>query len=192
MILETTCMNPSPTKSLLLADLQRALLANLTLLHEVPVEFAKSIPLPTLRWGQPAWAVFASPALRLPGHARLQGPPKYYTVISAYVTGEEPQLLLHSRTDAAPLTDDTLSEVSLPNAAFSLEEVKGAAIALQPLLDAAAKAFFAGSTPGDSADLRKQTIRQFRVLVPFMLWPHYAALVPDFWSWLSPSPSPTA
>ena len=34
---------------------------------EVPVDHAVSLPLPTLRWGRPAYACFASPAIRRPG-----------------------------------------------------------------------------------------------------------------------------
>src|SRR5215470_12331995 len=51
---------------------------------EVPVEHAVSLPLPTKRWGEPAYAFFASPAFRIPGKPVEQGPPDRWWAVKAH------------------------------------------------------------------------------------------------------------
>jgi hypothetical protein len=50
---------------------------------QLPVEHFRSLPLPTLRWGAPAYASFAAPAVRTPGLPLRLGTPDRWWLVDA-------------------------------------------------------------------------------------------------------------
>ena len=49
----------------------------------VPIEHAVSLPMPTMRWSSPVFAVFAGPALRRPGRPLELHPPDRWWAVDA-------------------------------------------------------------------------------------------------------------
>jgi hypothetical protein len=151
--------------------------------REVPVEHFKSLPVPTLRWGGPAFAAFASPARRAPRQPLAVSEPDRWWSISA----TNGRLQAYALTSAVPFTDAGLdSTVTIaPSAGAqppSLAEQKAHLDAVEALFDAASASFFAGE-PG-SAEARAALAEALRSVIPEPLAPHYRALAPDFFTWL--------
>ncbi|MCZ0984483.1 hypothetical protein O1M54_00170 [Streptomyces diastatochromogenes] len=68
---------------------------------EVPLEHYVSTPLPTLRWGTPAYAVFAAPAVRAPRQPLLIDAPDRWWAVGI----TRPRLLMYALVSAAPFSD---------------------------------------------------------------------------------------
>lgn len=148
----------------------------------LPLEYALSLPLPSLRWNRPAYAAFASPALRLPGQPKKQGPPAYWWVVEA-VKG---QVLLFAAWETLPYAPGVTWEPAiLPPLNDSLSAVKARLATLEALLDELAPAFFQATAA--PLALRHQAHELLRQQVPAPLMPQYQALTPDFWAWLTAS-----
>lgn len=178
-------MNSMPRLPLIkYGSLVKALRTNTTLMNEIPVEFARSLPLPTMRWGQPAWAFFAAPAVRVPGKPHRQGPPTIYAVIAARSADPGGDILLCSHTDAVPFAAAPLHEQELPPNPMTIQQMKEHMRAIEPLMDQAAELFFDSAAQPAAKAAHQALLPHWQALVPRQLWPHYGALVPDFWSWL--------
>jgi hypothetical protein len=148
-------------------------------LAEVPVESALSLPMPTLRWGVPAYAQFAAPAVRLPEKPSEQGPPDRWWAVDA----RSGHLLVYARTQAIPFAPDRAFEtVTLPPTGHSLDAMREILAELDTSMEAVAPEFFAGR-PG-AADLRSRAAERLRSAIPAPVFPRYRALAPDFVSWL--------
>lgn len=151
--------------------------------REVPVEHFKSLPMPTLRWGGPAFASFASPAKRAPRQPLVVSAPDRWWSISA----TNGRLQAYALASAVPFTDADLGgsvTISPPGGAQSttLAEQKAHLDAVEALFDGATAAFFAGQ-PG-APEARAALAEALRTVIPAELAPLYRALTPDFFAWL--------
>lgn len=146
----------------------------------LPLEYALSLPLPSLRWGRPTYAAFASPALRLPGQPKKQGPPAYWWVLDA-VRG---QVLIFAAWETLPYAPGvTWEPVTLPPISDNLSTVKARLATLEALLDELAPAFFQGEA--GSLTTRRMAHELLMNYLPAPLAPQYQALTPDFFAWLT-------
>ena len=145
----------------------------------MPVEYAISLPLPTLRAGQPGYAFFASPAVRRPGAPMQQGAPDRWWVSDA----RNGQTLLFAHCKAQPFAPDTsFNTETLPVPTLGLAEMLATMARLTQQVTAIAPHFFTGD-PGDPTS-RAQTRDALLAVIPAPLLPQYRALVPDFMKWL--------
>src|SRR5437764_15393128 len=69
---------------------------------EIPVEHAVSLPIPTLRFGSPVYAGFASPALRQPEQPMRQGAPDRWWAVDA----RSGHLALYALATVVPIAPD--------------------------------------------------------------------------------------
>jgi hypothetical protein len=151
--------------------------------REVPLEHYKSLPLPTLRWGGPAFAAFACPARRAPRRPLVVNAPDRWWATSAHGG----RLQVYAVVAALPFTDTGLSAsvtIESPAAArtVSLADQKRHLETVEVLLDAAAAAFFAGKAA--TAETGAALAEALRLVIPEPLEGYYRALAPDFYSWL--------
>jgi hypothetical protein len=161
------------------AELRERQKSHVLIRSEVPLEHAVSLPLPTLAWGEPAFAYFASPALRRPDEPMQQGAPDRWWVVGAYGG----RGLVYALAKAVPFPLGAQFEtVTLPRISISRDELRQSLKAVESALDSLAPRFFAHE-PGDAAE-RKQLGAMLTELLPKPLQPQYRALAPDFFSWL--------
>jgi hypothetical protein len=148
-------------------------------LAEVPVEHAISLPLPTRRWGAPAYACFAAPAVRRPENPPQQSPPDRWWAMGA----KNGRLLAYALCQAVPFADSSgWCTVTLPEVGLSLAELRQALADLEAQVTRLAPVFFNGER-GDLA-ARKALSESLERCLPAPLLPQYRALVPDFFAWL--------
>jgi hypothetical protein len=161
------------------ADVRRQFGAHPMRISEIPVEHAISLPVPTLRCGEPGYAGFAGPARRVP-HAPLQlGAPDRWWVLGAQRRG----LLLYGLTGAMPFTEKLSPEqATLPPVTRSLAAVEEDLRVLDVLMDQAAGEFFAGR-PADT-DLGTDLLAVLTAHVSPTVLSWYRGLAPDFFGWL--------
>ena len=145
---------------------------------EVPVEHSISLPLPTLRWSVPAYAGFASPAVRAPNQPlRLGTPDRWWALHAQYRS-----LIGYGLTTAVPFAVLSPGEVLVDRAKRSLSGVREDLRLLDELMDQAASLFLAGSAA--DASLRSDLLEAVVANVTESVMPWHRALVPDFFSWL--------
>lgn len=173
------------TPSLLgFADVQKWLQQHPIRLTEIPTEHAVSLPMPTLRWGEPAYAFFASPAERRPGQAANQGAPDRWWAFRA----NGGQLLIYARTAVVSFAPGQIWDTfAVPPASDSVFVLQQRVRDIQTMMDAVVPAFFAGS-PGDPLVRAALAGVLGQFLAPPLL-DQYRALVPDFFLWLGSGPS---
>lgn len=146
---------------------------------DVPVEHAISLGLPTRRWLGPAYAFFASPAVRRPGEPAEQKAPDRWWVLDARTA----HLILYALAAVLPFAEGKeWVAVKLPPATLSLEQQRAAHDRLAGSLDHLAPLFFRGE-PGPPEE-RKELADALATMIPEPLAPQYRALVPDFFAWL--------
>ncbi len=146
---------------------------------EVPVEHAISLPLPTLRTGQPGYAFFAAPAVRRPGTPAQQGAPDRWWISDA----ENNQTLLFAHCRVYSFTHDRdFQTEELPPPNRGIAELRGALQELNQQMNEITPLFF-GGTPADT-DRRRAVAEVLLSLLPEPLQPQYRALAPDFFAWL--------
>lgn len=160
------------------SGMRRHLQSHPVLIDEVPIEYSQSLPVPTRRFGGPAFAGFAGPALRRPGAPLRLSTPDRWWVVSA----TDQTVLLYARTAAvpfpAPLPSGEVEVVSNRSLAAAREDLA----VLDELFDAAVPAFFAG---GDVDPASRTALREQLAVVAgagTVAW--YEAVAPDFFAWL--------
>ena len=147
--------------------------------YEIPVEHAVSLPLPTRRWGTPAYASFASPALRRPGQPVEQGAPDRWWAVGAHGG----RLIIYALWKAAQYADGVnWTTVALPQVTATIAELKEALSRIEELMDALVQAFFAGE--GGDVQGRKALSDALEAYLPEPIKLQYRALAPDFFAWL--------
>ncbi len=146
---------------------------------EIPNEHAVSLPLPTKRWGEPAYAFFASPARRRPRQPMEQAPPDMWWAISAV----DARLLIYAASSILPYAkDEGWKRVTLPRDTRTLDQAKNDISVIERSIDDLAPAFFEGDRGSES--VRHTLIQALVQHVPDLLMPQYLTLVPDFFEWL--------
>jgi hypothetical protein len=161
------------------AQLTAAIVAHPAVRAELPVEFASSFPVPTLRLGRPAWAAFAGPASRRRGQPlRLWAPDRWWALDQ---WGHS--LVLYALVSAQPFGAEVEPgpvEVSppAPDVASYDEDQR----VLAELMDSVAPTFFNQgelAKPARSALLEHLSVQ---LVGPAVVW--YRPLAPDFFAWL--------
>jgi hypothetical protein len=151
---------------------------------EVPTEGDISLPMPTLRWGMPAYAVFAGPATMMPPEPVELGTPDCWWALDA----RRLRLLAFAQTEVVPFADNlTPSRVTISAPEGSMDELYDDLDRLGGLMDAAVPAFFAGE-PGDPSQ-RATLLTELTTVHLFEAEPWYRALAPDWFAWLEASPT---
>jgi len=151
-------------------------------MYELPVGHFKSLPMPTKRWGGvAAYALFASPSVRLKGEPVRQSPPDRWLLVGAH----DGRLVLYALANLCPFSEEAKnwSTVDIPEPACTLQEQRQTLKDLHSLLASVVPAFFRG----EHCDLRlRRTVHEALVgFIPPPLVPQYMALVPDFFEWLA-------
>jgi hypothetical protein len=145
----------------------------------VPTEHTISFPLPTRRWGEPAYACFACPALRRAGQPLRQGVPDRWWAIHA----RNGQLVVYALWQALPYASNVQwAPVTLQSEQRSIAEQEQTRASIGLLMDALVPSFFVG----EAAELQTRHALKEMLLayLPEPLLPWYRALVPDFFAWL--------
>ena len=147
---------------------------------EIPVEHAISLPLPTLRWNRSAYISFASPAIRRPNQPMQQWAPDRWWAYDA----SNGKLIIYALWDALPYAEDVQRNwMILPPITYSVAQLQEQIVTIELLMTETASAFFAKKA-GEKAT-RTALSEALVAYIPQPLLPHYQALAPDFWAWLS-------
>ena len=159
------------------AELRARMMTLPALVAEVPTEHARSLPLPTLRFGSPAVVAFAAPADRTGGDLRQAPPDRWWAVDAA--TGK---LLFYALVTAVPLATEAaaLQTQDIPPVALDVEEFRQRLDALFSILTIAAARFWAGHP----AEHGRSVAAAIEDVVPKPVLAAYQALAADFWAWL--------
>lgn len=177
-------MNSAPPDSPWRGYLETLRLAHQSSLlrNAVPIEYSRSLLLPTRRWDRPGYAGFANAASRAEERPVKEAPPDRWWLFSA----EAPRLLAFVSTSVIPFADRPLETVSVDRAGTDIAALDEAwqrfAEAMEPL----AAAFFDGEDVASVGDAAEVALDAFDSLVVEDLRPRYVALAPDFLSWLAP------
>ncbi len=149
--------------------------------HEVnvPIGHAVSLPLPTLRFGIPAYAAFASPSVREPEQRVVQGPPDRWWLLDAR-TGA---VAIFALCALHPFAQVHFTKTALPRPIGTVAGLRQQLKDIQGQIDTLAPIFLRGEH-GDK-EARHQLHRALVARIPEVLWPQYEALAPDFLSWLA-------
>lgn len=160
-------------------QIQKRIQTNSLRRSEIPMEHSISLPLPTLRAGQPGYAFFASPALRVPGEPLRQGTPDRWWISDA----RNGQTLLFAHYQVHPFsTSTTFVTETLPPPSLEIRELQKGLKEVMALITACSHSFFASQT-GDP-ELRRATHDLLSKILPAPLQTRYRTLVPDFFAWL--------
>ncbi len=170
-------MTTKPSGLLTFTEARQRLRTHPLRLAEIPQEFAVSLPLPTRRWREPAYAVFAGPAIRRPGQPTEHDPPDRWWVMAA----QSGHTLIYALTRVQHFCDTPCGRVAV-SPQGTLVEVQQALERAAASLDRLAPLFFVGEPGG--ADDRRALYQALASLVPPPLLPQYRALTPDFFAWL--------
>jgi hypothetical protein len=161
------------------AELRELQKSHVLIHSEVPTEHAISLPLPTIRWGEPSYAYFAAPALRRPQEPMRQGAPDRWWVLAAHGG----RLMVYALTKSIPFpSNDAFEAQTLPRVAISRDELRQSLKTMEGLLETLTPRFFAGEA-GDAIE-RRNLGAMLAEHLPKPLQPQYRALVPDFFDWL--------
>ena len=146
--------------------------------YEIPVEHSLSWPVPTLRWGIPAYAYFASPAQRVLGKPLVLSAPDRWWLIDA----RNGHLLLYALTRVQPFGGTEWPDVEFPAVQRNMAEQKILLASLEEHMAVAADKFLSG---GELSSLEQIDLKAaFAALIPNSLAAQYHALAPDFFEWL--------
>ncbi len=145
----------------------------------IPTEYFKSLGLPTLRWTVPAYAFFASPALRSPDEPLELFPPECYWLADAR-TGRP---LLFAQCSALPFAvGETWGRVTIPNRYRTMEQFREDAATIDALLRELVPSFFTRERREDDKREHLRTLLERQM--SDVLMPQYRALTPDFFEWV--------
>ncbi|HEX5416281.1 MAG TPA: hypothetical protein VFZ25_11485 [Chloroflexota bacterium] len=161
------------------AEARRRLKTMAIVISDVPTEAAVSLPIPTKRYTLPGYAVFAAPAVRIPGQPPVQGAPDRWWVLNA----RGGHLVLYGLTAVLPFAPgETFGDVTLPNPNRPIDELRDDLAVLDRVMSGVVNEFFAGAA--GEADRRRAVSETLALVIPAVLAPRYRALAPDFFSWL--------
>ena len=172
-------MNTVETKWLSYSDIRQRQRNSPLRQAEIPVEHAVSLPMPTLRFGIPVYAGFASPAQRQPQQPMRQGAPDRWWAVDA----RSGHLLLYANVTIVTIAPDAHWEtVTLPPVECSVGELRQGLAQIEEKMNGLVPVFFAGQA-GDKADREALATALLKIL-PDPLIPQYRAVAPDFFAWL--------
>jgi len=177
-----TIMNLTAIHKLDYATLRKHQGSSAFRMAEIPIEHSISLGLPTLRWGCPAYAFFAGPALKRRGQPVQQGVPDRWWAVDP----RSEHLLAYALVAALPFADEGTAAVwvtvTLPLPDGTVEQLRERLATIDAMMDTLAPRFFAGEPV--SASARSALAEILIAHIPAPLLPPYRALTPDFWAWL--------
>jgi len=151
---------------------------------QVAIGHHVSFPLPTRRFGRPAWAQFSAPSAARPGVSTVGLPDRWWALdaergsLAAYAF-EDIVPMVKRAADSAPHTNGV---ITLKGGGRSLDEVKRALARLEHSLGQVTELFFDGrSAPASN---RAEALAALKDTISPELMPFYRALAPDFFAWL--------
>jgi hypothetical protein len=151
---------------------------------EIPIESYVSLPMPSLRWKQPAWACFAAPSLMRPGQNRIGLPDRWWAIdaksgrLAAYAR-EDIVSAVHLDPKAVDVVDGI---VEIKPTGRTIEEVQSARGRVETAIDLVSEAFFEQRpAPGSN---RAQARAALDAALPHDILVFHRALAPDFFAWL--------
>ncbi len=148
-------------------------------LLNIPLGHAVSIPLPTLRWGRPGFAYFASPTFRVPGAPKDQAAPDRWWVIDA----EKRSIEIYAKWEALPFVQGVNFEtVHITPGQYTKSDIQEKRKLVYQLMDEAVQDFFLNQ-PGDRR-ICHQLLEGLTIITPAPLLVQYRDLAPDFFLWL--------
>ncbi len=175
-------MNLTATRHLDYATLRKHQGSSAFRMAEIPIEHSISLGLPTLRWGRPAYAFFAGPALKRPNQPVRQGAPDRWWAVDP----RSEHLLAYALVAVLPFAVDgagaDMGTVTLPPPDATIEQMRERLATIESMMDALASQFFNGESASGSA--RSALAELLTAHIPAPLLPPYRALTPDFWAWL--------
>jgi hypothetical protein len=146
-------------------------------LSEIPVEHAISTPLPTLRYGIPAYIQMAAPAVRAPGQPTRQGEPDRWWLFAA----QGGRLLAYALITIVPAGDGLSGPESDATPPIdSVSKLREVLDTFSTAMESAVGSFFAGHPALNGAQL----LQLFEAMTPAALVAQYRVLAPDFFAWL--------
>lgn len=174
-------MSLANQRLLAFSDVRQELGAHRLRLAEIPIAHSLSLPLPTLRWGSPAYAFFATARLRRPERAQIAIPPDSWGLLDP----QNGHLLLYARWATLPILSGVDATRLVPATAHGeFAALQQEEAALTSLLDRASSAYLGGQDV--DRHTRHALVTRFARLADENLVPYYQALVPDFFRWLTP------
>jgi hypothetical protein len=148
-------------------------------LADIPIESYASLPLPTLRWHNPAYALWIGPKNQGLGKPLLIGAPDRWWVLGA----TRGRTLIYALWSACAFgTDVPRATAAIPVVSRSDEEHRQRLAHIESQLADLADVYFS-SAQGDH-EARQSFLMTFADYVPAALVPWYRALTPDFFAWL--------
>lgn len=146
---------------------------------EVPVEFAVSLPMPTLRWGTAAFAHFAAPAIREPEGPTTQASPDRWWMIDA----RNAHLIVYALCDVVAFATNTkFDRAIIHSEGVTIEHIRERHQQLDQAMNDVVPQFFAGQA--GAQDSRRHVAALLVAVIPQSLMPIYRSLTPDFFNWL--------
>lgn len=145
---------------------------------EIPIGHAVSLPLPTRRFGIPAYAAFASPAIREPEKPLHQAPPDRWWLLDA----RSGVVALFAMCGIHHFANESFVPVVLPQPVGTIAELRQQLNDIQSDLGMLAPQFFSGKD--GQPEVRERLHAALKARIPDALWGQYEALVPDFLAWL--------
>ncbi len=146
---------------------------------EIPVEAVVSLPIPTLRAGEPGFAFFAVPTSNVLLQPVEQGPPDRWWTVSA----RNGHLLVYALCRVVPFAPaGDLKGITVPADHRTLAEIRQDASGIEGQMNALAPLFFAGEA-GD-AEARKALMQLLASHLKEPVLLYYRALAADFFTWL--------
>lgn len=163
-------------------EIRKRLQVHPLILEEISTSHAVSLPLPTLRWGLPAWLQWAAPAVRRPGSPVIHSPPDQWWAVDA-VHG---RMILFAKVAVWPIpgTQDWEPE-TLPTMGISLMGYKAQLAGAEQCLASLAPVFLTRQS-GEPAE-KAAGLAALRVYLPVPLQRQYRAIAADFFDWLEGS-----
>ncbi len=175
-------MNLTVTHKLDYATLRKHQGSSAFRMAEIPIEHSISLGLPTLRWGRPAYAFFAGPALKRRGQPVQQGVPDRWWAVDP----RSEHLLAYALVVALPFAEgdasSTWATVTLPQPDATVEHLRERLATIDAMMDTLAPRFFEREPVSRSA--RAALAEILIAHIPAPLLAPYRALTPDFWAWL--------
>jgi hypothetical protein len=157
------------------AELRLRIRTHALRLSDIPIESYVSLPLPSLRWHSPAYAIWVGPKVRRSQNVLAVGAPTQWWVLSA----KAGQTNVFARYSALPFGSDDLPASATIDMPIDSRDVLAR---VEETLAELAMAFFSGTLT--SREVRQKFLDAFNEHVPADLSPWYRALTPDFFAWL--------
>lgn len=146
---------------------------------EIPVEFIVSLPMPTLRGGEPGYAFFACPSSNVLIQPVNQNPPDRWWIMSA----GNGKLAVYALCRVVSFSPEAhLKRRTMPAEQRTVAQIREDADAIERHMNALAPLFFAGEA-GD-VGARQTLLSALTTHLKEAVMPYYQALAPDFFTWL--------